>query len=210
MLRVPFLFLSLLIVCSCAAPPAPVEPPRTPPPPPPVKAVAEPKVIGTVRVTASALNVRRDTSTEADVITQVKKGTILDMLDGDDSWTKVRLASGEVGWVASRFVTSTETKTKTAARKSPPRKSGCPADSDYAFIEAPLLAFSDSGAHGLVIVEASVNVKGTVTSTKVVSNNTGDEALAFLAEREIKGARFSPPIRNCVARSFIFTYRRTF
>lgn len=204
-LRVLFLSLSVLIVCSCAAPPAPVEPPRTPPPPPPVAPAVQDKVIGTVRVTASALNVRREASTDGDVIAQVKKGTMLDVLADDESWTRVRLASGEVGWVASRFVTSGQ-----ASRKAAPRKSGCPADSDYAFTEAPLLAFSDSGAHGLVVVEASVNTKGTVTSTKVVSNNTGDEALAFLAEREIKGAKFSPPIRNCVARSFIFTYRRTF
>jgi uncharacterized protein YgiM (DUF1202 family) len=197
----------MLIVFSCAAPPAPVEPPRTPPPPPPVAPVVQDKVIGTVRVTASALNVRREASTDGEVITQVKKGSSLDVLSEDDSWTKVRLASGEVGWVASRFVSSGET---TAKKTTAPRKSGCPADSDYAFLEAPALAFSDSGAHGLVIVEATVNAKGTVTSTKVISNNTGDQALAFLAEREIKGAKFSPPIRDCVARSFIFTYRRTF
>ena len=60
------------------------------------------------------------------------------------------------------------------------------------------------------MVEATVSAKGTVTDTRLVSNDTGDEALAFLAEREIKGAKFSPPIRNCVPRSFIFTYRRTF
>jgi hypothetical protein len=53
-------------------------------------------------------------------------------------------------------------------------------------------------------------VSGNVTRTKVVSNSTGDEALAFLAEREIKAAKFSPPIRNCAPREFVFTYRRTF
>ncbi|HEV7240866.1 MAG TPA: hypothetical protein VGQ36_16630 [Thermoanaerobaculia bacterium] len=51
---------------------------------------------------------------------------------------------------------------------------------------------------------------GSVTNTKLVSNGTGDEALAFLAQREIQGAKFSPPIRNCAPRSFIFTYTRTF
>ena len=203
-LRLLSLSLLMLIVFSCAAPPAPVEPPRTPPPPPPVAPVE--RVLGTVRVTASALNVRREPNTDGEVITQVKKGTTLEVLSEDDSWTRVKLGSGEVGWVASRFVTSGK-ESKAAPAK---RKSGCPADSDYAFIDTPMLAFSDSGAHGLVIVEANVNTKGTVTSTKVVSNSTGDEALAFLAEKEIKGAKFSPPIRDCVARSFIFTYRRTF
>lgn len=203
-LRALFLSLSLLVVFSCAAPPPPpTAAPETPAPPPPKPAVE--KVIGSVRVTASALNVRREATTDGEVITQVKKGTTLDVLADDDSWTKVRLASGEVGWVASRFVSSGQPAKKTAGKKS-----GCPSDSDFAFSETPTLAFSDSGAHGIVVVEASVNTKGSVTGTKVVSNTTGDDALAFLAEREIKGAKFSPPIRNCVARSFIFTYRRTF
>lgn len=203
--------LSLFVLFACAAPaPPPVAAPATPAPPPP-SAPAEERVTGTVRVTASALNVRREASTDAEVIAQVKKGTTLSVLADDDSWTKVRLAGGEVGWVASRFVSSgsgsAPAKRSGASSKSRP---GCPADSDYAFVETPTLAFSDSGAHGLVVVEATVNAKGNVTATRVISNKTGDESLAVLAEREIKGAKFSPPIRNCVARSFIFTYRRTF
>ncbi len=197
--------LSLLLLCACAAPPAPVVAPAAPPPPPPKITEVE-KVIGTVRVTASALNVRRDASGDAEVITQLKKGTALDVLaDDDDNWTKVKLASGEVGWVASRFVSSGTASTKTTAKK---KNTSC--DSDYAFVETPTLAFSDRARPGMVVVEASVNTKGVVTKTKVVSNTTGEESLAFLAEREIKGAKFSPPIRNCVPRAFIFTYRRTF
>lgn len=172
----------------------------------PSASAVEEKVIGSVRVTASALNVRAEPSTDADVVEQVKKGTALDVLREDESWVKVRLASGQTGWVASRFVSSGKAATK--ARTT--RKGGCPADSDYAFTETPMLAFSDSGAHGLVVVEANVNASGDVTSTRIVSNATGDEALAFLAAREIEGAKFSPPIRSCVPRAFIFTYRRTF
>ena len=55
-----------------------------------------------------------------------------------------------------------------------------------------------------------MNVKGDVVSTKVVSNTTGDDALAFLAQREMKESKFVVPIRNCTAREFIFTYRRSF
>lgn len=174
--------------------------------PPPSPAVEpEENVVGTVRVTASALNVRAEASTDADVVTQVRKGQSLDVLREDESWVKVRLASGQTGWVAARFVASGN-----AARKPTHTKGGCPPDSDFAFTETPTLAFSDSGAHGIVVVDATVSARGAVTATKLVSNGTGDESLAFLAEREIKGAKFSPPIRNCVPRSFIFTYRRTF
>lgn len=181
---------------------APAPPPAPAPEPAPVAEAkpAEERVVGAVRVTATALNVRTAASADADVVAQVKRGQALDVLANGNDWVKVRLAGGEVGWVSARYVSGGVAEKK--------RKVGC--ESDYAFTETPTLAFSDSGAHGLVVVEASVSAKGNVTSTKVVSNATGDESLAFLAEKEIKGAKFAPPMRNCVARAFIFTYRRTF
>jgi TonB family protein len=197
--------LSMALSCSTPGPEPEAMPDAARVPAPPVPA-AEERVIGSVRVTASALNVRSEASTDADVVEQVRKGTALDVLREDVSWVKVRLASGQTGWVAARFVSSGKASTTTRTA----RKSGCPADSDYAFTETPMLAFSDSGAHGLVVVEANVNASGRVTKTRVVSNATGDETLAFLAEREIRGAKFSPPIRSCAPRAFIFTYRRTF
>lgn len=194
--------LLLLVAFACATPPPP--PPAVSPEPEPVvetKPAVEP-VIGTVTVTATALNVRREASTDADVVLQAKKGERLDVLSRDESWVKVRLATGESGWVAARFVSDGQAKKKA--------KGGCPSDSDFAFTKTPTLAFSDRPAKGQVVVDATVNTKGDVTSTKLVSNTTGDETLAFLAQREIKEAKFSPPIRNCVPRTFIFTYRRTF
>jgi TonB family protein len=166
-----------------------------------VAAVAE-TVSGSVTVLASALNVRREPSTDAEVVRQLKKGAVLGVVRSEDGWVRVRLDDGTFGWVAERFVGRPGVKAKKTGK--------CPADSDFAFEETPTLAFSDSGAHGMVVVEAKVDVKGVVTGTKVVSNSTGDQALAFLAQREIKSARFSPPIRSCVPRAFIFTYRRTF
>jgi TonB family protein len=207
---------ALLLICACATPPAPVAPPQTPAPPAPAPGPVEEAPIGSVRVTASALNVRREPSASGEVVTQVKQGETLSVLAADESWTKVRLADGSSGWVATRFVSSGAAASRSTSRSASkpkarqPRRGGCPADSDYAFVQTPRLAFSDRGGHGLVVVEATVNASGNVTSTKVVSNGTGDEALGLLAEREIKTAKFSPPIRNCVARSFIFTYRRTF
>ncbi|HEU4886923.1 MAG TPA: SH3 domain-containing protein [Thermoanaerobaculia bacterium] len=200
--------LTLLVLSACAAPPAapPVAAPDTPPPPP--AAPIEERVTGTVRVTASALNVRQEPSGDAEVLTQVKKGTELGVLRSDDSWVKVRLADGTTGWVAERFVAADGGRP--SAKRTQARRGGCAADSDYAFLQAPMPSFSEDGAHGLVVVEANVNAKGIVTATKLISNGTGDEAKAFLAEREIKSAKFSPPIHNCVPTAFVFTYRRSF
>lgn len=200
--------LSLTIVLSCAAPaPPPVTVPEEPVAPVPASPVEE-RVIRSVRVAATSLNVRASASTDAEVVTQVRKGTALDVLREDESWVEVRLADGSTGWVAARFVSGGGETKQAGARKK--KSGGCPADSDYAFTETPMPSFSDRGAHGIVVVEANVNASGTVTKTRVVSNGTGDETLAFLAEKEIKAAKFSPPIRNCVPRAFIFTYKRAF
>lgn len=196
-----------LLAFACAAPPPP--PPVVAPEPPAVvetKPVEEP-VIGTVTVTATALNVRGSASLDADVLRQAKKGEKLAVLSRDESWVKVRLDGGESGWVAARFVSDGAAK---QASKSKSKKGSCPSDSDFAFTKTPMLAFSDRPAKGMVVVEALVDTKGDVTSTKLISNTTGDETLAFLAQREIREAKFSPPIRNCVPKTFIYTYRRTF
>ena len=90
-------------------------------------------------------------------------------------------------------------------------KGGCPPDSDYAFARTPVPSFSDrNDKHGLVTVEVDVDASGNVLRTRLITNTTGDESLAFLTEREIKGAKFIAPIRNCVPQAFIFTYKRTF
>ncbi|HEX7153628.1 MAG TPA: TonB family protein [Thermoanaerobaculia bacterium] len=198
--------LIVLFALGCAAP-APA--PRPAPEPAPVITPAPAATLGTVAVTASALNVRREKSTNAEVVAQLRRGTKLTVLEADEAWTRVRLENGDEGWVASRFVAAPGATRSTAPAPSR-RRGGCPPDSDFAFLETPTLTFSDSPKKGMVVVEATVNAQGKVTSTKLVSNTTGDESLAFLAVREIRSAKFSPPIRNCVPRTFIYTYRRTF
>ncbi|HUR82903.1 MAG TPA: SH3 domain-containing protein [Thermoanaerobaculia bacterium] len=190
--------LPVLLLIACSTSPAP------PPAPAPVATApaADEPVTGTVRVTASVLNVRAEAAMDAVIVTQVKYRETLSVLREQDGWMRVRLASGETGWVATRYVTR--------GNLAPRPRGGCPPDSDYAFLDAPPLGFSERGAHGLVVVEANVNAKGIVTSTKVISNNTGDPSLGPLTEKEIRAAKFSPPIENCAPRAFIFTYRRTF
>ena len=136
----------------------------------------------------------------------VRRGDTLELIDENDGWYRVRLASGQTGWVSARYV-SRGGETPAPARQ---RRPGCAPDSDFAFEKSPMPSFSDSGAHGLVVVEANVNRSGVVTSTRVVSNATGDPALAELARREIQQAKFVPPVRNCTPRPFLFTYKRAF
>jgi len=152
-------------------------------------------------VTATTLNVRREATATSDVIGQVRRGERLALLNAGDEWDRVRLGNGVVGFVASQHVIR---EGATRARL------GCPADADYQFVKTPTPTFSDSSAHGMVTVEANVDARGNVTSARVLTNTTGDDSLGFLAEREIRQAKFSPPVRDCVAKAFIFTYKRSF
>lgn len=198
------LFALALFRCSSAPAPEPAPAPSAP-----VAAPAPAPAAETVTVTASALNVRRDPATTADVVAKVQKGDRLTVLLRDAGWVKVTTPAGEIGWVAAQHVSSASASSASAARPRN-RRGGCPPDAEFQFTKTPTPSFSDRGAHGLVVVDATVDIKGNVVATKIISNNTGDEALGFLAEREIKSAKFSPPIRNCVPRTFIFTYKRSF
>jgi hypothetical protein len=160
-------------------------------------------VSGTVRVNVSTLNVRSDASVTAAIVGHVRRGERLGLIAESGDWLHVRLHDGTTGWVSAQLVV----RDGESAR---PKRAGCPSDSAYSFVNAPKPSFSESGPHGMVVVEATVDARGIVTATRVVSNDTHDDSLATLAEREIRGARFAPPIRNCMPRPFFFTYKRAF
>ncbi|MEO6258709.1 MAG: TonB family protein [Thermoanaerobaculia bacterium] len=160
-------------------------------------------VIGSVKVSAATLNIRAQASADSAILGHIRRGARLSVLADSGEWLRIRMADGTVGWVSSQHVV----REGATAR---PRRSGCPPDSDYSFVTTPRPEFSQSQAHGIVRVDASVDAKGQVISTRIVSNGTGDQSLGALAEREIRGARFSPPVRNCVGKPFIFSYKRSF
>jgi uncharacterized protein YgiM (DUF1202 family) len=188
--------ITALLLAGCAGPPTP-KPQEVPE----AQAPGAQKTIGTVRVTANSLNVRRDASASGEVIAQVRKGERLALLSATDEWDRVRLGNGDIGFVSAQHV----------IREGMRARRGCPSDSDFSFAKSPVPAFSENAtAHGIVAVEANVDARGTVTATRVVTNTTGDESLGALSAREIRDAKFVAPIRNCVAKPFIFTYKRSF
>ena len=182
----------LLAACSTSPPPAPSPSPQAEVP-------GAEKAIGTVRVTATTLNVRREASASSEVVAQVRKGERLALLTSGDQWHRVRLGNGAIGFVSVDHV----------IREGTARR-GCAPDADFQFVKTPTPDLREGAAHGIVTVDANVDTRGNVTSTRIVGNTTGDDSLGALAEREIRGAKFSPPIRNCVAKAFIFTYKRSF
>jgi uncharacterized protein YgiM (DUF1202 family) len=199
--RIAFAACLLLVACggnTHAPVPAP-EPRRVAPAP----ATTEEHATGTVQVNVSTLNIRADASTSAEIVGHARRGERLNVVGDAGSWLRVKLNDGTTGWVSSQLVV----REGAAAR---PRRGGCPPDSNYSFLTAPKPSFFEKGAHGMVVVEASVDARGIVTSTRVVSNETKDDSLAAIAEREVRNARFAPPIRNCTPKAFVFTYKRAF
>jgi uncharacterized protein YgiM (DUF1202 family) len=196
---------SLLLLAGCggnAQSPAAAPEPRSAAPAP-APATGEEQATGTVFVNVSTLNIRGDASTSAEIVGHARRGERLIVVGDAGGWLRVRLNDGTAGWVASQLVV----REGAAAR---PRRNGCPPDSNYSFISPPKPSFSEDGPHGMVVIEANVDARGIVISTRVVSNATNDVSLAAIAEREIRSARFAPPIRNCAPKAFFFTYKRAF
>ena len=164
----------------------PVRPSEPPPPPPPT----------TVRVTGSTLNVRGGPSGSAAVVAKVKKGERLTLLEESSDWYRVQLPAGKEGWVSARYV-----------RKEAP----CLPDAAPQILDAPTLAIDTTGGgRGRVVIQAHVAADGSVVSTKVIENGTGDAALAEQATAEVKRFRFAAPVRNCRKVAFLYNYSRSF
>jgi uncharacterized protein YgiM (DUF1202 family) len=198
--------IALAALFRCSAPPPPTPAPVPEPPPPAPAAPTEPAPVGNVRVTTAMLNVRKEPATTADVLTQVKRDDRLALLATRGDWSNVRLADGTTGWVSTKLVTSDAPSNATSRRRG-----NCLPDSEFRFTQPPVPSFSDTQtAHGVVTVDANVDARGVVTSTRITSNTTGDPSLATLAEKEIQRAKFAPPVRNCEPKAFIFTYKRSF
>jgi type IV secretory pathway VirB10-like protein len=93
----------------------------TPPPsPPPSKTVeaSQPPAPRTTEIVLPFVNLRQAPSTDSKVITVVKKGTKLTVLEEKLGWLRVRLEDGAEGWVGKNM-TAEGTKPSPAAPAKP-------------------------------------------------------------------------------------------
>ncbi|HNX49346.1 MAG TPA: SH3 domain-containing protein [Thermoanaerobaculaceae bacterium] len=193
---VPGLLIGILLLQACAS----VSPPAPPPEPPPaavevIVAPPPPPPPAYVRVTGSSLNVREGAGTTFRAVAKARKNDRLLVVEEQGGWTKVQVRPDQTGWVDARYVR---------------REEPCPADKSTAeILNGPDAVLRPAGT-GRVVLEATVSTKGEVTAVKLVENTTGSDDLRFRTESELRALRFSPPVRNCKPRPFIYVYSRAF
>lgn len=183
---------ALLGTLSCKSTP----PPPPPPPTPTAETGQAPQApLMFVKVIGNRLNVRAGASSTAAVVTKLKKGDRIGVLSENGGWFEVRLADGSSGWVSAQFV-----------RKDLP----CAPDKSTAeVLNDPPISLVE-GAHGRIVVDATVNAEGVVTATKLIQNTTGVPELAQKAVDEVHQLKFAPPVRNCKPVAFVYTYTRSY
>lgn len=71
----------------------------------PISVSATPNSSTFLMITGDVVNIRNGPGTQYDIITQLTRGYILEMLDASGEWYKVRLKDGRIGWVAGWLVT---------------------------------------------------------------------------------------------------------
>lgn len=191
------LMAGLLVLQACVSAPPPPPPPPEPPPAPVEVIVAPPPPPPPVyvRVSGSSLNVREGAGTSFKSVGKARKNDRLLVLEERGEWVRVQVRPEQTGWVNVKYVK---------------REELCPADKSTAEILNEPDAVLRSAGTGRVVLEATVSARGEVTAVKLVENSTGEDGLRKQAETELRTLRFSPPVRSCKPRPFIYVYTRSF
>ncbi|MCC7448027.1 MAG: DUF3380 domain-containing protein [Anaerolineae bacterium] len=96
-----------------AANPAPTPSPSPSVPPAPTVPPSTPAPSGRAEVTATSLNIRSGPGTNYDIVMPVSEGTVLNVIENQGDWVKVRVGVGE-GYVAAKYVNLNTRKAATS------------------------------------------------------------------------------------------------
>jgi len=154
-------------------------------------AVRTPVAVEYVR--GDALEIHATPSDGAPVIARYDGGESVSVLSRQGEWSEVRTADGS-GWArASGLANAAESKAKESDNLSP------------RFHRAPA-PVTEPGAHGEILLVASVNSDGEVVGVKVERNTTGSPALLAKNIAALQGARFFPIVRHGKRMPFVYDY----
>lgn len=149
--------------------------------------------IATMYVGAPEAEVHKWAKDGSPVVTKYLNGESVSVLAKKGDWVEVRTA-GTSGFVHAADLTDAAAAKTEAANPEPKFKN----------VPSPVTA---PGTHGTIYIQAQVNTEGEITSTKVISNTTGQEDLAARNEEALKRARFYPIVVKGERKPFEYYYR---
>jgi uncharacterized protein YgiM (DUF1202 family) len=127
------------------------------------------------------------------LLTTFFNGESVSVLSRKGDWVEVRTTGGS-GW--ARGADLTNAAAAAAEEENPTAK-----------FRVPPAPVSAPATHGTIYIEAAVNTDGEVTSTKLITNTTGSDALAAQNEAAIKVAKFYPIVQKGEKKPFLYYYR---
>lgn len=130
----------------------------------------------------------------APVVTTYQKGESVSILARRGDWAEVRTAAGS-GWVRAGEMADAAEAQKAEDDNLKPRFTSTP---------APV---TQPGAHGELVLEASVSADGIVTNVRTLSNTTGSASLEQRNTASLRGAVFSPVVRHGRRVPFVYEHR---
>jgi TonB family protein len=145
-------------------------------------------------VRTGELPIRRGPQDDAPVIATYSRGSSVSVLSHRGDWDEVRVADRS-GWVrAAALGTASEAQKAEADILTP----------SFRVAPAPV---TSSGAHGEIVLEASVNQDGEVLDVRLLTNTTGSPELAARNTRSLRLARFEPIMQHGARKPFTYEYR---
>lgn len=133
-------------------------------------------------VGAPELLIRARPADDAPVVAKKITSESVSILARQGEWVEVRIATGS-GWARAADL-STAADAVREEEKPTPRFRLAPSPAS-----APM-------ASGSIYIEADVNTDGDVTSTRIVSNTTGNDMLARQNEAALRKAKFHPIVQK--------------
>lgn len=176
-----FLFILPILLASCSEEPA-IDPVR--------------ESIGTMYVTSDEAPVLERPDPSSPAVTTFKSGEAATILALKDQWAEVRLDIDRSGWMAREHLAEASEAGQT--RSTP---------SEIKFRRPPSPVFRAGSVRGQILLEASVDANGNVTSVRTISNTTGSPELEQMNRGELLRAKFYPLVSAGRKTPFVYSHR---
>jgi len=152
--------------------------------------------IGTMYVSSDQAPVLERPDASGATLTTFKAGEAATILAVKDQWAEVRLDIDRSGWIAKEHLMD---QSDGAEMRSTP--------TDIKFRRPPSPIFRAGSAKGVILLEASVDENGNVTTVRILSNTTGSPELERLNRDELLRAKFYPLISAGRKTQFVYSHR---